>query len=75
LLAHTAVDVSQTVGTLRTLLAKGARLDWDMQPNIDLVRQSDAPKADLLQIAREVMAGGADSDRLNEALQRWSGDT
>jgi hypothetical protein len=52
-----------------------ARLDWDMQPNIDLVRQSDAPKAYLLEIAREVMAGGADSDRLIEALQRWSGDT
>jgi tetratricopeptide (TPR) repeat protein len=73
--AHTAVDVSQTVGTLQVLLAKGARLDWDMQPSIDLVRQSNAPKADLLEIAREVMAAGAESDRLNEALQRWGGDT
>jgi Flp pilus assembly protein TadD len=71
LLAHTSSDPSVIFQTTKSLLTRGARLRWNVRPNIETVRQRDPQKAVFLELVSEVMAGERDQVCLDQVLARW----
>lgn len=71
LLAHVVHDPSEVLSTTQALLARGARLSWDVGPNIEKVRLHDAQKAILLELVLSVMKGEQDHLFLDKVLARW----
>jgi len=71
LLAHVASEPSEILGTTKALLSRGARLSWDVKPNIENVRPHDPQRAALLELVLQVMTGEQDSTLLDEVLARW----
>jgi Flp pilus assembly protein TadD len=71
LLAHTSSDPAVTFQTTKSLLTRGARLRWNVRPNIETVSRCDPQKAVLLELVSEVMAGERDQVCLDQVLARW----
>jgi Tfp pilus assembly protein PilF len=71
LLAHVASEPSEILRTTKALLARGARLSWDVNPNIERVRQYDPEKAGLLELVRQVITGEQEGALLDGVLARW----
>ena len=71
LLCHTSTDSSEVFGTIKSLLMRGARLTWDVRPNIESIAVSNRPKATLLHLVSEVMKGKEPLIRLDETVARW----
>jgi len=72
LLSHTSSEPAEIVRVTKRLLDRGARLRWDIGPNIEAVRQHDPQKAVLLELVSEIMAGDQDQELLDQILTRWS---
>jgi Flp pilus assembly protein TadD len=71
LLAHTSSDPAVIFQTTKLLLTRGARLRWNVQPNIETVRRRDPKKAVRLELISKVMAGERDPVFLDQVLARW----
>lgn len=71
LLSHTLFDPATIFQTTKLLLARGARLQWNVRPNIETVSRRDPEKAVLLELVSEVMAGERDYVFLDQILARW----
>jgi tetratricopeptide (TPR) repeat protein len=56
-LAHTDDDPSDAIRSMRNLLTAGARLNWDVQRNVEEVRVRDPRKAALLQSIAQIASG------------------
>jgi Flp pilus assembly protein TadD len=72
LLSHTSIDPAAIFQTTKSLLARGARLRWNVRPNIETVSRRDPNKAVLLEIVAKVMAGEGDPVLLDQVLARWA---
>jgi tetratricopeptide (TPR) repeat protein len=72
LLAHTSSEPAEIFRVTKRLLRRGARLSWDVRPNIEAVNQRDSQKAILLQLVSEIMAGDQDQELLDQVLAQWS---
>jgi Flp pilus assembly protein TadD len=70
-LAHTKAKPEEVFRSMKSLFAKGARLNWNVQPNIETVRERDAQKADLLNLVCEALTGKRDQASLDQILARW----
>jgi Tfp pilus assembly protein PilF len=71
LLAHTTAnprDVFDAIGNLR---GKGAKLDWNVQPNIDAVRKNSVESADILALLADVLAEPDGSASIDSLVRRW----
>ncbi|MBA3688729.1 MAG: tetratricopeptide repeat protein [Chloroflexi bacterium] len=62
--AHTAADLAAVFSRVKGLLEAGARLHWDVAPNIDMVERTDPKRGDLLRRLKDVMTGELPVDRL-----------
>jgi hypothetical protein len=71
LLAHTSSDPTVIFRTVKSLLARGSRLRWNVGANIEIVSHRDPQKAILLELVSKVMAGERDQVFLDQALARW----
>jgi Flp pilus assembly protein TadD len=71
LLAHTSSDPAVIFQTTKSLLTRGARLRWNVRPNIETVSRRDPRKAVLLELVSEVMAGERAQVCLDQVLARW----
>jgi tetratricopeptide (TPR) repeat protein len=71
LLSHTSSDPAGILRTTKLLLARGARLRWNVSANIETVRRCDPQKAALLELVSEVMAGERNQVFLDQVLARW----
>lgn len=71
LLSHTTSDPAEIFRTMKSLLARGGRLRWDISPNIEAVARHDSQTAALLQIVAEVISGERDQMFLDRVLARW----
>lgn len=71
LLAHTEANSLEVFDAIRKLRAKGARLDWDVQPNIDAVRTSSVESADILALLANVLAQQDGSASIDPLVKRW----
>lgn len=72
LLSHTLSDPALHFRTIKSLLAKGARLHWNVRPNIETVSRREPQKAVLLELVRSVMTGERDQALLDQVLARWA---
>ena len=70
-LSHTSAVPETTFQGVKRLLDRGVRLQWNVRPNIECVRESDSNKAELLEIVSEIMAGERNIALLDEILGRW----
>jgi hypothetical protein len=70
-LCHTVSDPAGIFPATKVLLTGGARLHWNIQPNIETVRMSEPQKAVLLEQVSKVMAGERDQTTLDEILTNW----
>jgi Flp pilus assembly protein TadD len=70
-LSHTSSDPAEILQVTKSLLTRGARLRWDVRPNIETVSQHDPQKAVLLEIGSKVMAGEHHQVSLDQVLARW----
>ncbi len=70
-ICHTSSHPKCILRQTRSLLAQGARLRWNVRPNIETIRQHDPQKAVLLELVCDVMAGNRGHELLDEALARW----
>jgi tetratricopeptide (TPR) repeat protein len=71
-LSHTSSDPAGIFQTTKSLLARGARLRWDVRPNIEKVAQSNPRRATLLELVSWVMSGKRDQSILDDILARWA---
>ncbi len=71
LLCHTSSELAEIVRVTKRLLTQGARLRWNVSPNIETVSRRDPQKAVLLELVSEVMAGDQDQMLLDRVLARW----
>jgi Flp pilus assembly protein TadD len=71
LVAHTSADPEAVFQKTKSLLARGVRLGWDVQSNLDVIGQCDKEKATLLESVVAVMKGERQPDILNRVLDRW----
>jgi len=72
LLSHTSSDPAAIFQTTKALLTRGARLRWNIRPNIEVVSRRDPHKAVLLELLSRVMAGERDPVFLDQVLARWA---
>lgn len=70
LLSHTSSDRAAIIQAIRTLLTRGARLRWNIKPNIEFVNSFDSKKASFLKLVSEIMAGERDEKLLESALSK-----
>lgn len=70
LLSHTSSDPTEILQVTKTLLSGGARLRWNVRPNIETVRRRDPQKAVLLEIVSKAMAGEHQVS-LDQVVARW----
>jgi Flp pilus assembly protein TadD len=71
LLAHTPTAPADILCATRSLLNRGVLLDWDVRANIEVVRQRDPQKAELLELVAGVMAAERNQVFLDQVLARW----
>jgi Tfp pilus assembly protein PilF len=71
LLAHTSSHPAEIFRSTKSLLAQGARLHWNVRPNIETVSRRDPQKAVLLEIVSKIMAGEQDQVFLAQVLAQW----
>ena len=71
LLSHTSSDPAAIFGTTKSLLTQGARLRWNVRPNIEAISRRDPKKAALLELVVKVMVRETASALLDEVLVRW----
>jgi Flp pilus assembly protein TadD len=71
LLSHTSSDPAEIFQVAKRLLTQGARLRWDVRPNIETVIRRDPQKAVLLELVSKVMAGEKHQALLDQVLARW----
>jgi tetratricopeptide (TPR) repeat protein len=71
LVAHTSADPQAVFQKTKSLLARGVRLGWDVQSNLDVIGQCDEEKATLLESVVAVMKGEQQPDILDHVLDRW----
>jgi len=71
LLCHTSSELAEIVRVTKRLLTQGARLRWNVSPNIETVSRRDPQKAVLLELVSEVMAGDQNQMLLDRVLARW----
>ena len=71
LLSHTSSDPAVIFRTTKSLLNRGARLRWNVRPNIETVSRRDPQKTVLLEIVSKVMAGERDQVCLDQVLAQW----
>jgi tetratricopeptide (TPR) repeat protein len=67
-LCHTEADPSAIAHATKELLKGGARLQWDVRPNIAIVRDRDPRRAMLAESFLEVMQGYKDPEQLDRAV-------
>lgn len=67
-LCHTEADPSEVAKATKELLKEGARLQWDVRPNIAFVRCRDPHRAALAELFSEVMEGRKDPGKLDLAV-------
>ena len=67
-LCHTEADPSDVAKATKELLKEGARLQWDVRPNIAFVRCRDPHRAALAELFLEVMEGRKDPGKLDLAV-------
>ena len=72
LLAHTSSDPAVIFRTTKSLLARGARLRWNVRPNIETLSHRNPHRAVLLELVSGVMAGERDQVVLDQVLARWA---
>ena len=72
LLAYTSNNPIEIFRTTKTLLSRGGRLRWNVQPNIEQIKRHDPRRSDLLAIIATIMAGDLAQDQLDRILLRWS---
>jgi tetratricopeptide (TPR) repeat protein len=70
-LAHTSVESAAILLATDECLSHGARLQWNVQANIEKVKEVHPEKAALLETVRKVMAGEQDRSALVEILADW----
>jgi len=70
-LAHTAAEPAPLFRDVAQRLAGGVRLNWNVFPNIDLVRKEQPQKAALLEIVRKVMIGEEAAAVLEKMAGKW----
>ena len=70
-LCHTLSDAAEIFRATKALLTGGARLCWNIQPNIEAARRREPQKAVLLEQVAKVMAGEKDQTLLNEIVTHW----
>jgi Flp pilus assembly protein TadD len=68
LFAHTSSDVSILFRTIKSILIRGGRLQWNVEPNIEIVSRRDPQKARLVKLVSDVMRGERDQAELDETL-------
>jgi tetratricopeptide (TPR) repeat protein len=71
-LAHTDDDPLDAIRSMRNLLTAGARLNWDVQRNVEVVRVRDPTKAALLQSLAQIASGQqaeVDFERILQGLR------
>jgi hypothetical protein len=71
LLCHTEPESEPVFRLTRSLLERGAQLNWDVQANIQIVEKSDKRRAELLSLVSLVMEGKREPAFLDELLARW----
>jgi hypothetical protein len=71
-LAHTAAEPVPLIRDVTERLARGVRLNWNVLPNIELVRKEQPQKAARLEIVRKVMIGEQKSVVLDKVAADWS---
>ena len=70
-LCHTLSDPAEIFRATKALLTRGARLRWNIQPNIETVRRRELQKSVLLEQVSKVMAGEQDQILLDEIFTHW----
>ena len=60
-LSHTSSDPAEILQVTKSLLTRGARLRWNVLPNIETVSRREPQKAELLGIVSKVNGGRAGS--------------
>ena len=70
-LAHTAAEPVPLIRDVTERIARGVRLNWNVLPNIELVRREQPRKAALLEIVRKVMLGQQKPVVLDEVAANW----
>jgi hypothetical protein len=71
LLSHASENVLKVFQVIKDLLDRGARLNWDVEQNITVVRQDDPKRASLLTSVTEIMSGKEKVDKLVEISNHW----
>jgi len=71
LLSHTLANPTAIFRTMRSLLERGCRLRWNVQPNIEAIERHDPRKAGLLKLVAEALGGQRDQVVLDEVLALW----
>lgn len=71
-LAHTPENSKEVFKKIKSLLARGACLRWNVQPNIRVVSQGVPQKAKLLEDVSQVMAGEKDLVILDNVISQWT---
>ncbi len=74
LLSHTTADPGEILRATKSLLDRGIRLQWNVRPNIDAVRQRNPRKADLLELVSGIMVGERDQALIEQVLAAWHQD-
>ena len=74
LLSHTTADPGEILRATKSLLDRGIRLQWNVRPNIDAVRQRNPRKADLLELVLGIMVGERDQALIEQVLAAWHQD-
>jgi Tfp pilus assembly protein PilF len=72
LLSHTACTAADVFQQMKSLLAGGARLNWDVHPNIEKVSRTNPERAALLEVVVEVIKGERNPIILDQVLERWA---
>jgi hypothetical protein len=70
-LAHTSAEPAAILRATDECLSHGARLQWNVLPNIERVKEVHPEKAALLDAVRKVMAGEQDRPALEQVLADW----
>ena len=68
-LAHATSDATGLQRQIESLSARGARLNWNVEPNIARVRQDSPEKAEALDVIAKVMSGKRSVSTLGEAVK------
>lgn len=71
LLCHTEGKSESIFQRIRYLLDEGARLRWDIQPNVEMVAGQNKVKGALLTFVSNVISGNQDQKVLDQVLTSW----